>query len=117
MLEFLRQAVQLLELAQVVGTLAPVAQAVGLAQVSDDLDGLADRVPQQIDVGRIVHMRLDHKRVTPGFEAWVLALFFYQHMTGIDHRLIDLLEQLRREQAQVVLQRLSVVSVLSVQSL
>src|SRR5664280_1531632 len=58
---------------------------------------LAHRVPQQIDVGRVVDVRLDYERVTPGFEACVLALFFYQHMTGIDHRLIDLLEQLGRE--------------------
>src|SRR5664280_940569 len=96
-LELLRQAVQLLELAQVVGALAPVAQAVSLTQIGADLDRLADRVPQQIDVGRVVDVRLDYERVTPGFEACVLALFFYQHMTRIDHRLIDLLEQLGRE--------------------
>src|SRR5664279_5432033 len=52
-LELLRQAVQLLELAQVVGALAPVAQAVSLTQIGADLDRLADRVPQQIDVGRV----------------------------------------------------------------
>src|SRR5664280_380427 len=99
-LELLRQAVQLLELAQVVGALAPVAQAVSLTQIGADLDRLADRVPQQIDVGRVVDVRLDYERVTPGFEACVLALFFYQHMTRIDHRLIDLLEQLGREQTK-----------------
>src|ERR1700682_1061558 len=88
-LELLRLPVELLELTQVVGTLAPVAQSVGLAQVRRDLDGLAYRIPQEIDVSWVMPVRLDNKGVTTSLEAFFPDLFFYQHVTGINHCLID----------------------------
>ena len=75
-LELLRLPVQPLELPQVVGTLAPLGQAVLLAHVGGDLDGLAHRVPQQIDVGGIVNVGLDHEGITARGEAPSAGLFF-----------------------------------------
>src|SRR5207245_6242550 len=63
-LELLRVPVELLELTQVERALVPVAQAMGLAQIRRDLDGLAYRIPKQIDVGRVVHVRRTDKGVT-----------------------------------------------------
>jgi len=74
--ELLCVPVELLELTQVERALAPVAQAMGLAQIRRDLDGLAYRIPKQIDVGRVVHVRLNDKGVTASFEAFVGGLFF-----------------------------------------
>ena len=48
-LELSRVSIEPLELTQVKGALAPVAQAVGLAQIRRDLDGLAYRIPKQIE--------------------------------------------------------------------
>ena len=107
-LELLRVPVELLELTQVERALAPVAQAMGLAQIRRDLDGLAYRIPKQIDVGRVVHVRLNDKGVTASLEAFCWT-FFYQHVPGLDHLLIDAIKDLGREQAKVVLERLQLV--------
>lgn len=75
-LELLRVPVELLELTQVERALAPVAQAMGLTQIRSDLDGLAYRIPKQIDVCRVVHVRLNDKGVTASSEAFFGDLFF-----------------------------------------
>ena len=106
--ELLCVPVELLELTQVERALAPVAQAMGLAQIRRDLDGLAYRIPKQIDVGRVVHVRLNDKGVTASLEAFCWT-FFYQHVPGLDHLLIDAIKDLGREQAKVVLERLQLV--------
>src|SRR5713226_9894760 len=54
--ELLRVPIEPLELTQVERALAPVAQTMRLAQIRRDLDGLAYRIPKQIDVGRVVHV-------------------------------------------------------------
>lgn len=74
-LELLYFAVRFLELAQVVAALAPPFQAQLLADLCAALDGLANRVMQQIDVGRKMNVRFDDKGVTTSFED-VLRAFF-----------------------------------------
>jgi len=41
--------------------------------------------------------------------AHLLGRFFYQHMSGFDHQLINLIDNLRCEKTQVILDRLSFV--------
>ena len=79
-----------------------------LAQLGGDLDGLAHRIPKQVDVRRVVNVGLDHEGITARGEAF-LRTFFYQHVPGAHHLLIDAIEDLWREQAQVVLERLQLV--------
>jgi hypothetical protein len=107
-LGLLSPTVQLFELTQVVGALAPLGQAVLLAQIGGDLDGLSHRVPQQVDVRGVVNVRLDYEGVTARGEIFV-GLFFYQYVPGIDHLLIDAIKDFGREQAKVVLQGLQLV--------
>ena len=107
-LEPLCLAIEPLELTQVVDTLAPVAQAMGVAQLGCDLDGLAHRIPQQVDVRRVVHVGLHYEGVTAGGQT-VHGAFFYQLVPRTHHLLIDAIQKLRREQAQVVLERLQLV--------
>ena len=51
-------------------------QAMGLAQSRSDPDGLAYRIPKQIDVCRVVRVRLNDKGVTANSEACFAGLFF-----------------------------------------
>jgi hypothetical protein len=88
--------------------LPPIAQAGVLAQSGAGLDGLAHRIEEQVDVGRIMHVGLDHEGVTAHREG-IVRTFFDQGMAGTHHRLVDAVEQLGREQAHVVLERLQIV--------
>jgi hypothetical protein len=67
--------VQRLELTQIVGALAPFGQAVRLAQIGGNLDGLARRIPQQIDVCGVVNVGLYYEGVTTGREAFCGTFF------------------------------------------
>ena len=107
-LELLCVPIQLFKLSQVVGTLAPVGQTMSFTQGRTDLDGLAHRIPQQINICRVMHMSFNHKGVTACGEAFRWT-FFYQHVAGAHHFLIDPIEQLRRKQHQVILECLQLV--------
>jgi hypothetical protein len=79
----LRAAHEALDVAQVVGPLAPVAHAQVFTPLRREGDDLAHRVQQQVDVGGVMNVGLNHKGVaapTQGFG----VLFFYQHMAGMD---------------------------------
>ena len=45
----------------------------------------AQRVPQQADIRRIVHVRLDHERVTPPAQS-LARLFFSDRMAALHHQ-------------------------------
>jgi hypothetical protein len=60
-----------------------------------------------------VHISLHHERVTAGVEPFLWA-FLYQPMARANHFLIDPIQELGGEQAQVVLERLQVVTALIV---
>ena len=67
-LELLCVPVELLELPQVKDALAPIGQAVGLAQIGRYLDGLANGIPEKVDVSRVVNVRLHDKGVNASGE-------------------------------------------------
>ncbi len=107
----LDQAIEFLELPNVVDALAPVAQAVGPSEIRAGLDGLADGVEQQVGVGRKMYVGLQHEGVTTGVQP-VFRAFFYQCLPGVYHLAADPIENLRGEQPQVVLERLQLVGAL-----
>ena len=110
MLEPLHLPKQFLELAQLIGALAPVGQPEVGAQTGDDFNQLAHRIPQQIDVRGIMHIGFDHEGISADRQRGV-GTFFYQGVPGSDHHLIDAIQDLRGEQAQVVFDRLQLVAV------
>ncbi len=89
----------------VVGALSAVAQAVVFTQARRQFHDFAQRVKQQADVGREMHVRLNHKGVAPPTQRCA-CLFFYQNMSGAHHHLVDLVQQFRREQSNLVFERL-----------
>ena len=71
-------------------------------------DDFAHRVQQQVDVGRVVGIGFNDKGVAPPTQGFG-SLFFYQSVPGMDDELVNLIQQLRREQRHVVLEGLQVV--------
>jgi hypothetical protein len=110
-LEPLHLPVELLQLAPLVGALAPAGDAERLAQPGDERDECAQGVPQQVEVGGIVHVGLDHEGVSVHVQRR-LGTCFDQGVPGADHFLVDPLQDLGGEQAQVVLDGLQLVAVL-----
>ena len=76
-------------MAQVVGTLAPLAHAQALAPLRREGDDFAHGIPQQVDVGGKVNVGFKHKGVAPPTQGFV-GLFFHQPMAGLDDELVDL---------------------------
>jgi hypothetical protein len=64
MLHLLDRAVLLLELPHVVGMLTPPRHVMFLTELGTARNGLADRVIQQVDIGREMDIRLHHKGIT-----------------------------------------------------
>ena len=110
-LEPLHLPVERLQLAQLVGALAPAEDAERLAQPGDEPDERAQGIPQQVEIGGIVHVGLDHEGVSAHVQRR-LGTFFYQGVPGADHFLVDPIQDLGGEQAQVVLDGLELVAVL-----
>ena len=84
-------------------------QAMGLAQSRSDPDGLAYRIPKQIDVCRVVRRASRRQRRHSELRGLLRGPFFYQYMTRVHHLLIDSAKQLWRKQARVVLECLHLV--------
>lgn len=103
-LELPHASVGSLPTAHVVGALAPVAQVLLRAQPGAGLDHLAHGVTEQVDVGGEVHIGFDHGRSQRARRARPRAVF-YQRMPRVDYHLIDPIEHLGGEQAQVVFER------------
>jgi hypothetical protein len=104
-LALLGAPIGLLHTADVVGALAPVAQALALGERRAGLDDLAHRVREQVDVGGILDIGLHHEGVG-AHRKGVVWVFFDQGMAGLDHHLVDALQDRGGEPAQVVLERL-----------
>ena len=66
------------------------------------------RVPQQVHVRRVVHVRLHHERVTPPAQ-WLSRLFFCDLVAALHHQLSHRRQQIRRQQRHVVSNRLTLV--------
>ena len=66
------------------------------------------RVPQQVHVRRVVHVRLHHERVTPPAQ-WLARLFFCDLVAALHHQLSHRRQQTRRQQRHVVPNRLTLV--------
>ncbi|MBK7765027.1 MAG: hypothetical protein IPI44_02415 [Sulfuritalea sp.] len=92
----LRRAQVPLDLLDVVGALPPVARSLIGAETRRQFDDLATGVKEQADIGRVMHIRLNHERVATPTQDFA-DLFFYQVMTGIHDDLVDLAQQLRCE--------------------
>jgi hypothetical protein len=89
--ELLQAPIGPLQAADVVGALAPVAQAFALAQPGTGLDDLARGIEQQVEVGGVVHVGLDHEGVAAHFQRRA-GMRFDQGMPGLDHHLVDPIE-------------------------
>ncbi len=68
----------------------------------------AHRVPQQIHVRRVMHVGLDHERITPTAQR-PARLFSRDRMAAFHHQSAHRRQQLRRQQAHVVDHRLVLV--------
>jgi hypothetical protein len=104
----LRRAHETFDLAQVVRLLAPVTAPHLVTPTGDEGNDLAHGVTQQVDVGGKVHAGFKDKGVAPPTQGFV-GLFLPNH-AGADDELVDLIEQLRGQQADVVFEGLKVVA-------
>ena len=66
------------------------------------------RVPQQVHVRRVVHVRFHHERVTPPAQ-WLSRLFSCDLVAALHHQLSHRRQQIRRQQRHVVSNRLALV--------
>src|SRR3990170_3889938 len=107
----LRRAHEPLHVPHVVGGLPPIAGAVPITQIGYLRDELTHRVIEQVDIGGVMHIRFNHKGVAPPKQRCAV-LFFYHPMAGLHHDFIDSGQQLRRQQAHVVFERLEMVGLL-----
>jgi len=107
----LRRTHEALDLPDVVAVLAPVAEVKGVAPLRGERDDFAHGVIQQVDVGGEVHIRFNDKGVAAPTQGFAVP-FFYQYMAGLNDKLVDLVEEFRREQADIVFERLKMVAVI-----
>lgn len=84
------------EVPDVVGVLPPIAQPLIGAQARAQFDDLARGVKQQADIGRVMHIGLNHEGVAAPTQHFAF-LFSYHFVTGSDDDLVDLVQQLRCE--------------------
>ena len=92
-----------LELPDVVSVLTPVTEAMGLTPMGAECNNFTHRVVQQINIGGVVNIGFNDKGVAAPTQRF-FGDFLDQSMACGDDDLIDLVEQLRGEQADVVLE-------------
>jgi hypothetical protein len=97
MLCALRAAQVPLQVLDVVGVLPPVAHPLIGAQARSQFDHLARGVKEQVDISRIMHIRLNNEGVATPMQDFAFRFFFDQFMTRIHDDLVDLVQQVRRE--------------------
>jgi len=81
--------------------LTPGRQTLFATKVCTGLNGLVQSVEQQVDVGRVVDIGLDNEGITASVQRRRRA-FFEQLVTGPDYLLVDAIEPLGGEEAQIV---------------
>src|SRR5450759_563713 len=96
------------EVPHVVRVLPPITELMLIAPLRCQRDDFAHRVVQQVDIGGVMHIRFNHKGVATPTQRFGF-LFFYQNMTRAYDNLIDLIQQFRREKANVIFECLIVV--------
>ena len=73
---------QFLDLSGQMAPLTPAAHRVLLSRPAGLPQQATRRVPQQTDVRRVMHVRLDHERITPPAQ-WLAKLFFSDLVTAL----------------------------------
>ena len=96
---------QFLDLSGQMAPLTPAAHRVFLSRPARLPQQATRRVPQQTDVRRVMHVRLDHERITPPAQ-WLARLFFGDLVTALHHQAPHRRQQLGRQQGHVVDYRL-----------
>ena len=99
---------QFLDLAAQIPPLTPAAHRMFLSRPPRLPQQAPHRVPQQVDVGRIMHVGFDHERITPPAQ-WLARLFFGDLVTALHHQAPHRRQQLGRQQRHVVDHRLVLV--------
>ncbi len=102
MFELLDGAHGFSEFLQAVLKLPPALRAELRAKLEQHPHG----VVQQVDVGWKVYVSLHHERVTAACGGRGAVFFTEQGVAGLHHRLVDAGQDLRREQGEIVLERL-----------
>ncbi len=92
----------LLDLPAVVDTLPPATQAGHPGIIGRPGNDFSYRIEQQINIGRIMHIRFNHKRIA----ACRQRFFFFEPMSRLHHHLIDLIQDLGRKQLHIIFERL-----------